>query len=786
VSVAVSVSCAQCGTPFKPTDQFCGRCGASRTGPNHYGATVVDEAFSLWEEIAARLRNATIGEFQILRELGRGGMAAVYLAHDLALNRKVAIKVMAPGILSGLGMKDRFQVEAVTVANLNHPNIVTIHAVRQSAGLHYFVMKLIPGSSLEYLIKTVRPLPLPVIQALAFEVASALQYAHRRGIIHRDVKPSNILMDENGCAVVTDFGIARVIESPGNTPTGSTVGTPAYMSPEQCWSKEVTAASDQYSLGVVLYEMLTGRPPFTGPTLGILRAHIEDQPDPISARRPDCPTPVADAVHRMLAKDSAARWPSVMAAVEALGGRPVSESDPLKETLIQLSQGGSHVTAEEIRTPRSPIPVRRSEPKINPRPESPPQAKPSEDEIRVRVRPQPAPGPVEAGSAGPPIPGPSRIDEVLTRLSPLLTRLPRRRVITAAGAGGVIVVALALLWPKTDEPRVGSVVVSPAVASVKVGDSLRLSVRLADSAGRVLSGREVTWSAGDGSYASVSSAGIVLGRSPGRTLIRASADGATGIASVTVVPRTVPVARVELSDPPSPIEVGDRFTLAVTARDAGGGAISGQGVVWSSTRAQVVTVSQGGDVVAVAPGQATITAAVGDRVASVTITVVDLRVSQVRVTPPSVVVAVGDSSRLRALAISSQGHPVGGVVIWENTNGAIAEVTSRGVVIGIVPGTARIVATSGGVRGSAVVTVVPNRREPAGISILRLLVSPWANLTIDGVRRGQRTRGVDTVTAGVRHALRFEREGFQTVDTSVTLRAGEQRLLRIQMIRRAP
>jgi serine/threonine protein kinase len=226
---------------------------------------MLDASASLWEDVMSRLRQATTGEFQILDELGRGGMAAVYLAHDLALNRRVAIKVMAPGLLLGPGMVERFRQEAITVANLNHPHIVTIHAVRQAAGLHYFVMKLIPGASVERIIREVRPLSIPVVQALVHQIAGALQYAHRRGVIHRDVKPSNILLDDDGNAVVTDFGIAKVVESPSHTQTGATIGTPAYMSPEQCWSREVTAASDQYSLGIVVYEMLTGKPPFPVP-----------------------------------------------------------------------------------------------------------------------------------------------------------------------------------------------------------------------------------------------------------------------------------------------------------------------------------------------------------------------------------------------------------------------------------------------------------------------------------------------------------------------------------------
>ncbi|HSB55947.1 MAG TPA: serine/threonine-protein kinase, partial [Gemmatimonadales bacterium] len=205
-------ACPTCGGGVADGDRFCGHCGSSQDGATITPGMIEPES-SPWDEVLERLRKATLGEFQIKRELGRGGMAAVYLAHDIALNRKVAIKVMSPGLLMGPGMVERFKQEAITVANLNHPHIITIHAVRQMAGLHFFVMKLIAGRSLELVVKDGGRLPVPVVQAILYQVGSALAYGHRRGVIHRDVKPGNILMDEDGNAIVTDFGIAKVRES---------------------------------------------------------------------------------------------------------------------------------------------------------------------------------------------------------------------------------------------------------------------------------------------------------------------------------------------------------------------------------------------------------------------------------------------------------------------------------------------------------------------------------------------------------------------------------------------
>jgi serine/threonine protein kinase len=230
---------------------------------------------SAWTAVVERLRAATLGEFVLDRELGRGGMATVFLAHEVALNRKVAIKLMAPGLLMGEGMVERFRQEAVTVANMSHPNIVTIHTVRQIDDLHFFVMKFVEGRSLEHVVATGARVPIDAVRSLLFQVGNALAYAHRRGVIHRDVKPANILLDADGNAVVTDFGIAKVAESTTHTQTGTMVGTPAYMSPEQCYAGQVSWPSDQYSLGIVAYELLTGRVPFSGPSFTVMKAHIE-------------------------------------------------------------------------------------------------------------------------------------------------------------------------------------------------------------------------------------------------------------------------------------------------------------------------------------------------------------------------------------------------------------------------------------------------------------------------------------------------------------------------------
>lgn len=309
-------------------------------------------------DLAERLRRVTMGEHEILAELGRGGMATVFLAHEIALDRKVAIKVMAPMFSHGEGMADRFKREAKTAASLSHPNIIPIYAVREGEGLLFFVMKLIKGTTLDQVVTELRQLPIPTVEALLGQVGGALGYAHRHGVVHRDVKPGNVMIDEEGWAVVTDFGIAKVDQAEGLTMTGMAVGTPLYMSPEQCAGGPITGASDQYSLGAVAFEMITGRPPFAGSgMMPVMFSHCNDPVPSIAALRPDCPEPLRHAVERMLAKKAADRWPSVEDAVAAIGLRTLAHDDPARSQLVALARTGSgNRIVARIQTPRSPVP----------------------------------------------------------------------------------------------------------------------------------------------------------------------------------------------------------------------------------------------------------------------------------------------------------------------------------------------------------------------------------------------------------------------------------------------
>jgi serine/threonine protein kinase len=258
-------------------------------------------------------------------------------------------------------MVERFKREAQTAAGLNHPHIIQIYSVKQTQEMVYFVMKFIEGRSLESIINEQGPMSIGLTQIILNQVASALAYAHRKGVVHRDVKPANIMIDEDGWAIVTDFGIAKVQVAQNLTATGTAIGTPAYMSPEQFHNKSITGKSDQYSLGVVAYEMLLGKKPFDGATYAeIITQHLFEAVPDIRQRRSDVPENVAGIVSRMLAKNPDERFTDLDAAAAALGTPDKAESDRLRNEMITMAKGGPRRTVR-MSVPVSPIPMTKKE-----------------------------------------------------------------------------------------------------------------------------------------------------------------------------------------------------------------------------------------------------------------------------------------------------------------------------------------------------------------------------------------------------------------------------------------
>jgi serine/threonine protein kinase/Flp pilus assembly protein TadD len=281
-------------------------------------------------ELPTRLQNAFNDRYDVTREIGRGGMATVYQARDRKHHRDVAIKILHPHLAASVGL-DRFQREVHIAARLNHPRILTLIDSGEADGLLYYVMPYVQGESLRQRLLRERQLPAAEALRITREVASALGYAHTQGVVHRDIKPENIMLHE-GEATVTDFGISKALSARGGetlTLAGTTLGTPAYMSPEQAsGDDELDGRSDLYSLGCVLFEMLTGQPPFTGPTAqAVILKRFTDAAPSLRTIRPDLPVSIDQVVSRALARDPNERYATAAQFVQALSSTDGNQAD---------------------------------------------------------------------------------------------------------------------------------------------------------------------------------------------------------------------------------------------------------------------------------------------------------------------------------------------------------------------------------------------------------------------------------------------------------------------------
>jgi tRNA A-37 threonylcarbamoyl transferase component Bud32 len=270
-----------------------------------------------------------IGPYRILEQVGRGGMATVYKAHHAALARNVAIKVLPMHLADDAVFRERFRAEAVTIAKLRHPNILAIYDYGNENGLYYIVTEFVDGGTLADQLG--KPLPVDYVARMLGPVASALDYAHARDVVHRDVKPSNVLVARDGNVIVSDFGLARMLEGslPRLTQTGALVGTPEYMAPEQAAGESSGPAADRYALAVVAYEMLVGTVPFSADTpLATLLAHLH-KPLPLPRERnPQLSTAIEEVLLRGLAKDPKDRYGTAADLVKAIDAAARQPSSP--------------------------------------------------------------------------------------------------------------------------------------------------------------------------------------------------------------------------------------------------------------------------------------------------------------------------------------------------------------------------------------------------------------------------------------------------------------------------
>jgi len=334
-------ACPACHTPLPDEAQFCLRCGvATPTDPGVPPRTAVTGMVEV-----AQVKKALAGRYQIERVLGEGGMATVYLAHDQKHNRKVAVKVMRPELAATLGA-DRFLREVQVAAQLNHPHILPMHDSGEADGVLYYVMPYVEGETLKEHVAREGQLSVSESMRLGREVAEALAYAHTRGIIHRDIKPGNILL-QSGHALVADFGIARALGDEGEvlTKTGLAVGTPQYMAPEQATGeREVDGRADIYALGAVMYEMMAGEPPFTGPNArAIITRSLTEEPRALNTSRAGFPSVVNSAVMKALAKSPADRYANAGEMVKALDRAQEGTRSGTSEYPVQAGPASLHV-----------------------------------------------------------------------------------------------------------------------------------------------------------------------------------------------------------------------------------------------------------------------------------------------------------------------------------------------------------------------------------------------------------------------------------------------------------
>ena len=327
--------CSRCGTQNKDTAKFCDSCGLDLTATTPTGVRAEAPDIAEIDMVRQELNE----EYEILEELGRGGMAIVFKAKEKQLEREVAIKVLPFSLAFDKEFVERFQREARTSAKLEHPNIIPIYRVGKSGRVIYFVMKFLRGKPLSSVLAARGSLPPLEIRKILAEVARALAYAHKKEIVHRDIKPDNIMFDEHGHAVVTDFGIAKAASGGKLTGTGMSIGTPHYMSPEQAKAQPLDGRSDIYSLGVVAYQCLTGAVPFDGEdSFSIGYKHIMEE----------IPTPPIDThdkrtlfeiIKKMMAKVPDQRFQNAEELVAVLeGGRSVSFTTDATQALPSMAR----------------------------------------------------------------------------------------------------------------------------------------------------------------------------------------------------------------------------------------------------------------------------------------------------------------------------------------------------------------------------------------------------------------------------------------------------------------
>jgi uncharacterized protein YjdB len=693
--MAVAEHCTACGTSLRMDDLFCPRCGTGKDGTSQ---PAVPGTANEWQALFPRLVRAVAPRYNVVRFLGQGGMAAVYLAEEPRLARSVAIKVLSPGLTTDPAMVGRFAQEARTTAQLRHPNIVAVHDFGEGEGLHFFVLEYVAGRTLAQLMKDVTgQLPFAGVTHLLAQAAAALVHAHRAGIVHRDIKPANIMIDGEGNAMLTDFGIAKVAEDNGYTRTGMLIGTPSYMSPEQCTpGSPVTGASDQYSLGIVAYELLTGAPPFTGAEAGVVHAHLDSAPEPVLQRRPDCPPRLAAMVERMLLKDPALRYPTMLALLSETGISPLPLDDALRvevgrlatRPLLNVSPSALHFDALGERA-----------------------------QLQAQLTDW-----IGNVLAGAPV--------HWTCSTGGIVEVEQDGVVLATGMGTAEIIAESrgarTVIPAEVRQRAAAIHIAPHEQYFdRIGQRAQLKASVVDRNGNVMP-QPVDWISQRPDVVRVDSSGAVEAVANGTATLIASAGGVQAAVRISVLDCPARIM-IDASDVLM-TALGEEYQLRADVLDSSSQPRSDWAVSWTSSRAAVVAVDASGRLTARGNGRAEVTASVEQVTATVQVTVRQVA-SALELTPVRVTLdAVGDSLRFSAVATDCNGTPLAAPVLWGSSDPAIATVDAAGRAEARAEGEAVITARSGELTATASVLVHP---EPAA-----LVVQPAA-ITFDAIGLSQ-------------------------------------------------
>ena len=650
------------------------------------------------DPVLDRLRLATLGSYDIAGELGRGGMAIVYVARDLKLARTVAIKVMDPRLALAQGMAERFLQEARIAARLQHPNIIVVHDIQHSEELIFFVMGLVEGGSLDELCGHGEPLPVEQARWVLLQAARSLAFAHSEGITHRDVKPANILINLKGDVILTDFGIAKAVGGDSMTKSGTQIGTPTYMSPEQFGNVAAGPASDQYALGVTAYRLLTGETPFTGDLYQLIAAHISNSPVHLRDVRPDCPAFLANAVMRMLQKKPEDRWPTLDDLIAVFGANMSVDGGPARKKLAMSAQAlhrqrATSVAALTARAPLSPTPTNASPTRpVAPLPESmvvsisPPGAT-----IFVRGTLQlkatvmheesgePSANARTVWSSGDPAVVTVSVDGTLEGVAP-------GTAIVRATAHGAFEEATIRVEPA---PIARLTVTQPKI-TLRMGESVRPQVSAVDVNGVSRTEVSYVWVSRVPSVADIDTLGLIRAVAPGESIVEVSVGNMRRLIEVTVVRR--PVASIRIQPTSRTMELGDARALRVNVIDDQGNAVSAPTIQWASSEPAAIYVDSAGTALAIGPGVSQITASSDDASDVVELESVEAPIGAIRLTLDDDHVEIGDAVAVNLHVSDTAGAPrsAAGITVWSSAPEVAGLDLAAMLVHGLAAGVAHI------------------------------------------------------------------------------------------------